>query len=193
MTAKPWDQRLAAELVRPLAHTPITPNMMTTIGLAFGVSAAVLLAFGERGWAGLLFVLALFWDHTDGELARQTGKTSRFGHHYDHAVSFATYFLAFLGTGIGYAADGLYWAVAAGALAGIAVAGIFTLRDLGERRVGPGFSDQPSRWGFQIEDVMYLLAPFAWLGWLDEFLVVAAIGAPIYLLWILAKLVRRKA
>lgn len=192
MTDKPWDQQLAAWLVRPIVRTGMTPNMMTTIGLGFGLGAALLFALGERGWAGLLFMLAMFWDHTDGELARQTGKTSRFGHHYDHVVAFLNYFLAFLGIGIGYTKNGADWTVMAGTLAGLAIAGIFALRSLGELRVGKTFTAQPMIWGFEIEDLMYLVGPIAWLGWLHEFLFLAAIGAPLYLIWTGAALFRCK-
>ena len=88
---KPWDQRLAAIVVRPFANSFVTPNMMTGIGLAFGLGAALLFSLGEWSWAGVLFVLAVFWDHTDGELARLTGQTSRFGHYFDHTVAFLNY------------------------------------------------------------------------------------------------------
>jgi phosphatidylglycerophosphate synthase len=192
MTGKPWDQRFAAWLVRPLVHTSVTPNMMTTIGLGFGLGAALLFAQGERNWAGVLFVLAMFWDHTDGELARQSGKTSKFGHHYDHVVAFLNYFLAFLGMGIGYAENGDHWTILAGGLAGLAIAGIFALRSVGEVRVGKTFTAQPMIWGFEIEDLMYVVGPLAWLGWLDKFLFVAAIGAPLYLVWTCAALYRHK-
>ena len=37
----PWDQRLANLLIRPLLTTRVTPNMMTSVGLLFGVGAIV--------------------------------------------------------------------------------------------------------------------------------------------------------
>ena len=75
----PYDQRLAGWLVRPLVGTPIHPNHLTVLSLAFGFGAAAMFAWGDSpGWAALLYMLAVFTDHTDGELARQTGKTSRF-------------------------------------------------------------------------------------------------------------------
>jgi phosphatidylglycerophosphate synthase len=193
VTGKPWDQRLATLLVRPLARTPITPNAMTTIGLGFGLIAAWLFATGRTEWGGLLFVIAVFWDHTDGELARRTGKTSRFGHHYDRAVAFLNYTLGFAGMGSGVAMGGADWALPAGLLSGIAVAGIFALRTIGEQRVGKEFTDQPMLLGFEIEDILYIVGPIAWFGWLEQFLAAAVIGAPLYFFWTLATLYRGRA
>jgi phosphatidylglycerophosphate synthase len=193
MTGKPWDQRLAAILVRPLARTPITPNAMTTVGLGFGMIAAWLFATNRPYWGGFFFVLAVFWDHTDGELARRTGKTSRFGHHFDRIVAFLNYTLGIAGIGVGMAGHGVDWALPGGLLAGVAIAGIFALRTIGEKRVGKEFTDQPTLLGFEIEDIMYLVGPLAWLGWLEQFLTAAVIGAPLYLFWTLAALYRGRA
>jgi phosphatidylglycerophosphate synthase len=76
----PFDQRLAALLVRPLAGTPVRPNHLTALSLALAALAAWLLARGDGfGWGAGLFMLAVFTDHTDGDLARLTGRSSRFG------------------------------------------------------------------------------------------------------------------
>ena len=37
----PWDQRLARALVRPLRHTRVTPNAITTIALALGLLSRI--------------------------------------------------------------------------------------------------------------------------------------------------------
>src|SRR5579885_3314932 len=83
---RPWDARLARRLVAPLKDSWVTPNHLTTVRLLVGLGAC--LAFAAGGYAygnvgGLLIVLSNFLDHTDGELARMSGKTSRFGHLYD--------------------------------------------------------------------------------------------------------------
>ena len=67
----PWDQRLANLLIRPLMGTPVTPNMIMTIGLLMGVGA---IACYARGGAlshvgAVLFIAAYVIDHADGELA----------------------------------------------------------------------------------------------------------------------------
>jgi len=39
--------------------------------------------------------------------------------------------------------------------------------------------------GFEPEDALYLVGPVSWLGLLAPFLLAAAVGAPIFLLWVL--------
>src|SRR3954462_6481688 len=83
---RPWDARLARHLVTPLKDSRATPNHLTTVRLAFGLAAAAAFLPGTYGWAnsgGALLILSNFLDHTDGELARISGKTSRIGHIYD--------------------------------------------------------------------------------------------------------------
>lgn len=51
-------------------------------------SAAAAIFPGTHGWsnlAALLLIASNFLDHTDGELARISGKSSRIGHVYDLA------------------------------------------------------------------------------------------------------------
>ena len=90
MAIESWDHRLARVLVKPLVNTPVRPNHMTGLSLAFGIAAAALFAQGDpmpAHWAAGLFVIAVFLDHTDGELARQSGKTSTFGKYFDSSVN----------------------------------------------------------------------------------------------------------
>lgn len=64
----------------------ITPNTMTLLGLAGHIGAAVLLAFGEIQWGGLVVLLMAPFDALDGTMARLRGKTSRFGGFLDSVV-----------------------------------------------------------------------------------------------------------
>src|SRR5262249_58669413 len=83
----PWDIRLARAVARPLRHTPLTPNALTTLGLCCSLIAAWLMASGHPhrvALAGGLFMLAVFVDHLDGEFARLTGLTSRLRHSCHH-------------------------------------------------------------------------------------------------------------
>src|ERR1700712_3545792 len=75
---RPWDARLARRLVAPLKDTRVTPNHLTTGRLLVGIGAAFAFTPGTYGWsniAALLLMLSNFLDHTDGELARLSGKT----------------------------------------------------------------------------------------------------------------------
>src|SRR6185437_16983899 len=104
---RPWDARLARRLITPLKDTWVTPNYLTTVRLCVGLAAAAAFLPGTYGWsnaAALLLVLSNFLDHTDGELARISGKTSRIGHLYDLASDAMVTILLFVAIGIGVAA-----------------------------------------------------------------------------------------
>ncbi|MBB28986.1 MAG: hypothetical protein CME25_08815 [Gemmatimonadetes bacterium] len=109
----PWDQQIAAVLVRPLVNTMVTPNQITAVSLVLGVAAAAMFAWGEGTaayWAAGLVIAARFIDHMDGELARQAGKGSKLGALFDSATGTASYGMLFLGMGIGeWRGDGAEW------------------------------------------------------------------------------------
>jgi phosphatidylglycerophosphate synthase len=184
----PWDQRLARAAIRPLRATAVTPNQLTTLSLAIGLLAALLYAKG--GFAAHLgaacFVLSFWLDHVDGELARVTGRTSGFGHHYDLAADGAVLVALFAGIGIGLRESALgSWSIGLGIVAGLGTAVIFVLRMQLERRAGKAAVRQPNLLGFEMEDVMYLVGPITWLGLLHSFLLLAGIGAPLFALLVL--------
>ena len=198
MTGAPWDQRLARVLVRPLVGTPIRPNHITTLSLALALGAGALYARGEAvaaNWAAALFVLARFLDHADGELARLTGRASRFGHHYDFAVGGLSSAALFMGIGVGLR-QGIVgeWSLAAGIAAG-SCALIAMALGLGvEARQSPWPGTYyPAFGGFELEDGIYLVAPLTWLGALLPFFVLAATGQVVFCLWMLHKFVRARA
>ena len=78
----------------------------------------------------------IFSDHTDGELARLSGKTSRFGHHYDLASDALVTVGLFVGLGYGLETSLGGQATAYGIVAGLAVVGVFQLRYIIESRHG---------------------------------------------------------
>ena len=181
-----YDQRLAARVARLLVPSPLTPNMVTTISLLVGLTAAASFASGERMLiiaGGLLFMLACLFDHVDGELARLTGRTSTFGPYFDRVTAAIVYVTSFLGMGVGQSNGELEdWSVALGLSAGISIGLIFVLRNETERRHGKASIKQRVIAGFEIEDLLYLVGPVAWLGWLVPLVVASGIGAPLYLL-----------
>jgi phosphatidylglycerophosphate synthase len=184
----PWDQRLARLLMRPLADSGIGPNQITTLSLAIGWLAAWLYAGGGAAvhLGALCFMLSFWLDHADGELARMTARTSRFGHYYDLAAGGAVLIALFVGIGVGLRDGALgAWSIGLGGAAGLATAAIFVLRMELERRAGKPATRQPNLLGFELEDVMYLLGPITWLGLLQPFLVLAGIGAPLFALLVL--------
>ncbi len=62
-----------------LARTFITPNVITWFGFVITIGAAALIATGHLLAAGLVVLLAGFFDILDGALARLTNQTTRFG------------------------------------------------------------------------------------------------------------------
>jgi phosphatidylglycerophosphate synthase len=192
----PYDQRLARLLVRPLAATPIHPNHLTTLSLLLGFASALVFAVGGPGdehWAALMFMLAVLVDHTDGELARMTGKTSTFGHYYDYVVGSANYTMLFIGIGLGLARGEMGdSALILGLAAGLANPIIVALRLTIERRHGAEAVEHPSTSAFELEDFIYLVGPMTWLGGLKYFLLVFGFGTLAYLAWTVWELARRE-
>ena len=185
MATKPWDSRLAHWLVSPLRDTWVHPNHLTTLGLASGLAAANLLATGRpasMNWGAAVFVLSALFDHADGELARMTGKTSAFGHAYDRIADLIVKMSIFTGMGVGVRESFGMAGPFLGGAAGLAIIAIFVMRTELARRQGPSALVQPAVGGFEIEDILYVIAPLTWTGLLLPFLLAAAVGAPTFAL-----------
>ena len=187
----PWDQRIARLLVRPLVHTPVTPNQITALRLLTGLGACGCLAYGEAPlihWGAGLFVISNFIDHMDGELARLSGKTSRFGHLFDIVSDAIVHILLFVSIGIGLS-DGWLgdaaWIMGVGS--GISVSALFALFQYLEGRMDVKQAGLPRIAGFEVEDVMYLISPAIWGGGLVPVLMLATIGAPLFGIWSLIR------
>jgi archaetidylinositol phosphate synthase len=195
-----WDGRLARRLVTPLVGTPVTPNHLTTVRLAIGLAGAAAFAAGGHRWANigaLLIVLSNFVDHTDGELARISGRTSRFGHFYDLASDALVTVLLFTCMGVGVATTAPTFTampIALGVVAGIGVTLIFYLRMRIEAIAGKSGVAQGFAAGFETEDVLYLLPLVTLFDLERSLLVAAAIGSSLFAVWVgvdLARTLRR--
>ncbi|HEY3598224.1 MAG TPA: CDP-alcohol phosphatidyltransferase family protein [Paraburkholderia sp.] len=189
-----WDARLARRLIMPLVHTRITPNHLTTVRLFIGLAGGIYLARGGYAWTNLgalLIVISNFVDHTDGELARVSGKSSKIGHFYDLACDALVTVLLFGGMGFGIHAASVQGLIGfnaspflLGCVAGVAVALIFFLRMRIEDMEGKAGTKQASMGGFETEDVLYLLPLVTLFGGVTPFLVAASIGAPLFAAWV---------
>jgi phosphatidylglycerophosphate synthase len=184
---KPWDARLAAFLVRPLVGTRLHPNHVTMLSLLTGLAAAALYGTADRqaaNWGAALYVLTNLLDHADGELARLAGKASVAGGFFDRLTDLVVRASLFMGMGLGLRTGLLgHWAMLAGVAAAATFVVTFALRTELARREVAGALDQPSAGGFDLGDVLYLVAPLTWLGGLDLFLAAAGIGAPVFCVW----------
>jgi archaetidylinositol phosphate synthase len=190
-TPRPWDARLACRMVTPLKDSWVTPNYLTTVRLAIGLVAAAAFIPGTYGWSNLgalLLVLSNFLDHTDGELARLSGKGSHIGHLYDLASDAAVTIVMFVAIGVGVRAQpGVALAappVLLGLAAGSAIALIFYLRMRIEAMAGKAASQQAILAGFETEDVLYLLPLVTLCNGVTPLLIAASIGAPLFAIWV---------
>src|SRR3984957_16821836 len=190
-TPRPWDARLGRRLVTPLKDSWVTPNHLTTLRLIVGLAGALAFTPGTWGWTNLgalLVIVSNFLDHTDGELARISGKSSRIGHVYDLASDAVVTILLFIAIGGGGGANpttALEISPALlGLVAGCAIALIFYLRMRIEEMAGKAANQQGSLGGFETEDILYLLPLVTLSNAVVPFLITAALCAPLYALWV---------
>ncbi len=191
MSHNTWIHRAARVVARPLARTPATPNQVTTLRLAAGLAAAAALGQGEadwRHWGAGIFILGLFLDRLDGELARLGGKTSPWGHRYDLFSDTLCNALAFLGLGIGLRAGEFgAWAPAMGLVAGLAIAAILWLVVRMESLHGVRAGELGSSAGFDPDDGLIAVPILVWLGLSDWLLAAACLGAPAFAIYMAHK------
>jgi archaetidylinositol phosphate synthase len=193
----PSDARLARHLVAPLKDGWVTPNHLSTVRLLTGVAGAAAFMPGTyacSNLAALLFVLSNFLDHSDGELARISGKSSRMGHLYDLASDAAVTVLLFISIGIGVdAKPGIalpFPPSLLGATAGCAIVLIFFLRMRIEEIAGKVAPRQATLGGFETEDVLYLLPLVTLCDGVAPFLMAASICAPLFAIWVVIDYLR---
>jgi CDP-diacylglycerol--glycerol-3-phosphate 3-phosphatidyltransferase len=66
-------------VVLVLARTPLTPNFLSWAGFVLALGAAVLVVTGYPLYAGIVVLVAGFFDILDGALARLTQRVTPFG------------------------------------------------------------------------------------------------------------------
>lgn len=112
------NRRLSRPLAVGLARTPVTPNGATWLTLALSLGVGALVGLGWHVAGGIGIQLASIVDGVDGDLARLTGRASRFGAALD-AIADRYADAAILGGMTVYAArfEGEEYAAVAGALA----------------------------------------------------------------------------
>jgi len=69
-----------------LSDHMVHPNILTLIGFIINIFAAVLFAKNLLFWAGLVVVFAGIFDMVDGEVARRTGRVTKFGAFFDSVI-----------------------------------------------------------------------------------------------------------
>lgn len=189
-----WSHLLARVFVRPMIGTRVTPNHLTTLRLLTGLAACAAVAVGTpagRGWGGALWLLSALLDRADGELARLGNMTSEAGHRYDYLVDTGVTAGFFVAIGIGARNSWLGpWAMPLGLLAGAALLLSNRWSEALENRTGRVARAFSGRWGFDLDDLLYLLGPIVWLHWDPPVLVAAATGTSLAAASVLVRLRR---
>jgi CDP-diacylglycerol--glycerol-3-phosphate 3-phosphatidyltransferase len=96
-------QWILNSIVNLLAALKVNPNVLTLIGLFINIFAMVLFAKGMFTWAGLVVLFAGIFDMVDGEVARRTGRVTKFGAFFDSVIDRYSDMVLFMGLVIWYA------------------------------------------------------------------------------------------
>ncbi len=102
--------KLLDPIIVMVQKTGVTPNGITTIGFIITILSSAILVYGaEKGtrgdssyilWFGIVLLTAGIFDMLDGQLARKTGKMTKFGALYDSVID--RYSEMFMFFGIAY-------------------------------------------------------------------------------------------
>ncbi len=90
----------ASVIVRFLKNTPVTANQVTLISAASGIGAGIFTAAKRPVAGGLLLLLAMILDCSDGQLARLKGQESRLGRILDGAADYTTAIAVHIGIAV---------------------------------------------------------------------------------------------
>jgi len=98
-------QRIINAMVRWLAHGGINPNALTVIGVAINVLSGLLFGLGYFFAAGIVLIVANLFDMLDGQVARLSGRVTRFGGFLDSSLDRLSDMVVFVGLMVFYARD----------------------------------------------------------------------------------------
>ena len=180
----PWDQRVAQIISKPFIYFNIHPNIVTVIGILFGLFSFFLYTTGNLFYAkiaSLSFFVAACFDHVDGEVARKLNKKSLFGHYLDHIGVCITYIALFIGLGF-YSDKNFNLGLNYGYISALCVFMIMTIRFYLERVKGGRAIHQNNILGFEHEDIIYIVIPITFINKIPEFLFFSYIGTPLFLI-----------
>jgi CDP-diacylglycerol--glycerol-3-phosphate 3-phosphatidyltransferase len=98
-------QRIIDAIVRWLAIGHINPNILTVIGVALNVGCGLLFGMGRFFSAGIALIVANLFDMLDGQVARLSGRVTRFGGFLDSSLDRLSDMVVFVGLMVFYARD----------------------------------------------------------------------------------------
>jgi len=96
-------QRIIDAMVRWLANGHINPNILTVIGVSLNVGCGLLFGVGWFFSAGIALIVANLFDMLDGQVARLSGRVTRFGGFLDSSLDRLSDMVIFVGLMIFYA------------------------------------------------------------------------------------------
>ncbi len=210
------ERRISLAVTRRLMNERITPNQMTWISTGVGLLGACCFLFSGRGFAiagAVLFLVHSILDGCDGELARLRHQESRAGGLLDFWSDNVVHVAVFLALGAGWsreAASFLPLVIAGLAVFGTVFAAAWvhatTLVSRDQGPPGPLYvsvaPNAAASRAVRLADVLsrrdfiWLVLLLAIVGWIRVFLVLAAVGAPLYaalLVWIRIREARHAA
>ncbi len=196
MSYNTWIHKFARQLVMPLVDTPITPNHLTTGRLVFGLGAAVCFGVGETAWnvsGALAFIVSMVLDRADGELARLSDKSSRFGAIYDLITDAICNAALFIGLGVAAMNGELgAWGLVMGIVAGICISISFYAVIEVAASIDAGAAAFNSFAGFDPDDAMIIVPIGVALGFGQLLLTLAAVITPFVAIYICNDMYKRR-
>ncbi|MDP9268604.1 MAG: CDP-alcohol phosphatidyltransferase family protein [Acidobacteriota bacterium] len=161
-------------IVRGLALTRISPNVLTFLGLVINVIAAVLFGFANADnqqrmfrYAGLVIIGAGIFDMVDGRVARATGQVTQFGAFFDSVIDRYSDVALFFGLLVYYARANRFFYLVLTALVMVTSVMVSYTRARAESLIGTckvGFMERPERIVLIIIGALFnKMAPVLWV------------------------------
>jgi CDP-diacylglycerol---glycerol-3-phosphate 3-phosphatidyltransferase len=94
--------RIIDAMVRALASAGIPPNVLTVTGVTINLGCGVLFGLGEFFWAGIVLIVANLFDMLDGNVARLTGRVTKYGSFLDSTLDRLSDMGSFIGIMVFY-------------------------------------------------------------------------------------------
>jgi phosphatidylglycerophosphate synthase len=207
--ARHFDRHISLQISRWLAPTAVKPTQVTMLSMAIGLLGAPFFLSAHWAWqtvGALLFLLHSIMDGCDGELARLKFQESRYGgildFWSDNIVHVAIFGCLAVGWALSAGAMWPLWLGVASIIGTLGSAGIVYWKRLRLKDgSGPLFTSVSATPDDRLSRVMdaaarrdfiYVVPVIALLGKSSWFLVVAAVGAPIFFLLLVCLAARER-
>jgi CDP-diacylglycerol---glycerol-3-phosphate 3-phosphatidyltransferase len=164
-------------IVRGLALTRISPNVLTFIGLVINTIAAVLFGYANSSnyhrlflYAGLVIIGAGIFDMVDGRVARATNQVTTFGSFFDSVIDRYSDVALFFGLLVYYARANRFFYLILVAIVMVSSVMVSYTRARAESLIGTckvGFMERPERIVLVIIGALFArwgaMAPVLWV------------------------------